>query len=415
MKRIRLFLIVAAVTSLGSAQAADISLAIQRAVVKKNPYLYQVTLAREGKRLVDLWEETRVPASGRLHAQTFPGNYCQRPAQAIIVSYGQNLRPNDPDPAGETFIRYVDSYIFDPQTWDLLAVDSVSAQDVVDFDFATYPERYRQRFARGELPCVERPKDGNFNYWSTPRAPLPSLVPDNITTQGLLIQIYSDEGSAQSRALPDGRLYINGYSPNLILLGTIQVPLSPEIVKRYFIRFRPIPLEEQKALIDPDTGRYSLNSSETRDALLHDWPLLVDDYTTNSRTGPYYNQMPGDTEKNLAIANCTADSYHGPNAKLAKALKKETRQLVAAVWQRACTPQEIANSKKNGENPTCGANQNHSADVVFAVLKKLHPKSHYMMGLEPLPKTEWKYIDCKFYITWEEQLAAQGENDVEVK
>ncbi|MCE5360308.1 hypothetical protein [Candidatus Igneacidithiobacillus taiwanensis] len=46
--------------------------------------------------------------------------------------------------------------------------------------------------------------------------------------------------------------------------------------------------------------------------------------------------------------------------------------------------------------------------VPNAVLKKRDPKSGATIGLEPLPKAEWKHIQCKFYLTWEEQMQRDG-------
>ncbi|AEK59379.1 hypothetical protein [Acidithiobacillus caldus] len=110
---------------------------------------YELTLSKDDKLLVHLKQTTDMPPSSYyLDAHTFPGKYCGKPAQAILVAYA-SVPSGDPEVGGD----YFDAYILNATTWQVMDWSPNGPYQDEGVDKAM--EEFRRKFTQGKLPCYD--------------------------------------------------------------------------------------------------------------------------------------------------------------------------------------------------------------------------------------------------------------------
>jgi len=154
MKKVVLLIALAVFAQFSVAYAAGIVLKIRQPERLHNPNLYDLTLSKNGKLVVHVREETGSPPQGYLDAYTFPGAYCGKPAQAILIAY-DSVPGGDPQLGGTHIIEY----IFNAKTWDLMYQ---SENDEPLDDPQAYINQYHKRFKKGRQYCQDLSDDKLF-------------------------------------------------------------------------------------------------------------------------------------------------------------------------------------------------------------------------------------------------------------
>jgi len=115
---------------------------------------YELTLSKDGKLLVRLKQTTDMPPSSYyLRAYTFPGKYCGKPAQAILVAYA-SAPSGDPQVGGD----YFDTFIFNATTWEVMDT-TIPSRPYQDEGVNKAMEEFRRKFTQGKLPCYDGTDD----------------------------------------------------------------------------------------------------------------------------------------------------------------------------------------------------------------------------------------------------------------
>ncbi|AEK59385.1 hypothetical protein A5904_13240 [Acidithiobacillus caldus] len=110
---------------------------------------YELTLSKDGKLLVHLEENTKMPPrSYYLDAYTFPGKYCGKPAQAVFVAYAAG-----PSGAPHAVGDYFDMFIFNATTWEAMSIATMGPYEGEGVDKAM--ERVRREFTQGKWSCLD--------------------------------------------------------------------------------------------------------------------------------------------------------------------------------------------------------------------------------------------------------------------
>lgn len=147
MKKVVLLIALAVFAQFSVAYAAGIVLKIRQPERLHNPNLYDLTLSKNGKLVVHVREETGSPPQGYLDAYTFPGTYCSKPAQAILIAY-DSVPGGDPQLGGTQVIEY----IFNANNWVLM---SSSENDDPTDDPQAYITKFQESFRNGKEECID--------------------------------------------------------------------------------------------------------------------------------------------------------------------------------------------------------------------------------------------------------------------